>query len=92
VDITLRSRTIGFLLRRRHSGKFAPAGCFPGTILVSVPDASNDNVRDHTHDRGPISVTKSWPMAAAIAEQRKRVLYVSPRGCPPGATNMMKGS
>ena len=46
-------------------GRFAPADCF-GTILVSIPDASNDNGGDHTHNRGTISVTKSWPMATAL--------------------------
>ena len=61
-DITLRLSTIGFLFRRRRRGRFAPADCFPGTILVSIPDASNDNVGDG----GTISVTKSWPMAAAL--------------------------
>ncbi len=50
-DITLRLCIVGFLFRLRHSGRFAPTDCF-GTILVSFPDAPNDNVGDHTHDRG----------------------------------------
>ena len=64
-DITLRLCTVGFLFRLRHSGRFVPTDCF-GTILVSFPDAPNDNVGDQTHDGGTISVTKSWPMAAAF--------------------------
>ena len=51
-DITLCLCTIGFFFRLRHSGRFAPPDCFPGAILVSIPDASNDKVGDHTHDRG----------------------------------------
>ena len=64
-DIARRLCTIGFLFRLRHSGRLA-GQCFPGAILVSIPNASNDNVGDHTHDRGDNNVTKSWPMAAAF--------------------------
>jgi hypothetical protein len=50
-DITLRLCTVGFLFRLRHSRRFAPTDCL-GIILVSFPDAPNDNVGDQTHDRG----------------------------------------
>ena len=82
-DITLRLCTIGFLFRRRRSGRFAPADCFPGTILVSIPDASNDNVGDHTHDRGNDQRHQELAHGCGplITEQRKPVLCVSLRGC-----------
>ena len=66
MDITLRLCTVGFLFRLRHSGRLVPTDCF-GTILVWFPDASNDNIGDETPTiGGTISVTKSWPMAAAF--------------------------
>ena len=64
-DITLRLCTVGFLFRLRRSGRFVPL-IASAPVLVSFPDAPNDNVGDQTHDRGTISVTKSWPMAAAF--------------------------
>jgi hypothetical protein len=37
----------------RHIDPFvAPPDCFTGTILISFPDASNNDVGDHAHDRG----------------------------------------
>ena len=84
-NITLRLRPIGFLFRLRHSGRFAPADCFPGAILVSVPDASNDNVGDHTHDRGDDQHHQELAHGIGLltTEQRKPVLYPSLRGCFP---------
>ena len=83
-DIALCLRTIWFVFHRRHSGRFAPADCFPGTILVSIPDASNDNVGDHTHDRRNDQRHQELAHGCGllVTEQRKRVLSVSLRGCP----------
>ena len=75
-ETTLRLCIIGFLFRLRHSGRFAPADCFTGAILVSIPDASNDNVGDHTHDRGNDQRHEELAHGSGllIAEQRKPVL------------------
>ena len=83
-DITLRLCSIGFLFRLRHSGRFAPADCFPGAILVSIPNTSNDNVVDHAHDRGNDQRHQELAHGSGLltTEQRKRVLHVSLRGCP----------
>ena len=80
-DITLRLCTVGFLFRLRHSGRFVPTDCF-GTILVSFPDAPNDNVGDQTHDRGNDQRHQELAHGCGllITEQRKPVLYVSLRG------------
>ena len=77
-DITLRLCTVGFLFRLRHSGRFVPTDCF-GTILVSFPDAPNDNVGDQTHDRGNDQRHQELAHGCGllITEQRKPVLYVS---------------
>ena len=80
-DITLRLCAVGFLFRVRYSGRFAPTDCFV-TILVSFPDAPNDNVGDQAHDWGNDQSHQELADGCGllITEQRKPVLYVSLRG------------
>ena len=76
--IAIRLCTVWSLFRLRHSGRFAPTDCF-GTILVSFPDAPNDDVGDQTHDRGNDQRHQELAHGCGllITEQRKPVLYVS---------------
>jgi hypothetical protein len=79
--IAIRLCTVWSLFRLRHSGRFAPTDCF-GTILVSFPDAPNDDVGDQTHDRGNDQRHQELAHGCGllITEQRKPILYVSLRG------------
>ena len=74
-----RLGSLAFRVARRRRTRF-------GTILVSIPDASNDNVGDHTHDWGDDQRHQELAHGSGllITEQRKPVLHISLRGCPPG--------
>ena len=57
----------GRSVRQRLSGPIALFG-YAGTILVSFPDASNNNVGDHANDRGTVSASpRAGPWAACLA-------------------------
>ena len=72
-----RLGSLAFRVARRRRTRF-------GTILVSIPDASNDNVGDHTHDWGDDQRHQELAHGSglSITEQRQPVLRVSLRGCP----------
>ena len=79
--IAIRLCTVWSLFHLRHSGRFAPTDCFRHYSRL-VPDAPNDDVGDHTHDRGNDQRHQELAHGCGllITEQRKPVLYVSLRG------------
>src|SRR5674476_256578 len=50
--ISARDENGGSDIVRRRSGGVASPDYFTATILVSLPDESNDDVGDYAHDRG----------------------------------------